>query len=807
MNDKNREMQVSARVRSTAVSGVSVEYAEAALHSLSAGVIMQLATGEIVTCNPSAERLLGLTRDQIARKTSLDPVWNMIHEDGSPFPGETHPSMVTLATGHALRDVVMGVCRSDGSFVWVSINTEPILGPDGRPAAVVITFHDITDRKREAEEALGRSEDDLRYVFEHSVVGMSMTFPSGEVLVNGAFARMLGYDAADLAGARWRDFTHPDDVEDSRTHVASLLSGHQDAFHLTKRYVRRDGSVVWADVWTSLRRDAAGRSVFFVTNAIDITERMAAEAELRRNATLLALAQHSARAGTWYWDMTSGRLDWSPEMFSLFGLSPAKDVATFDAWRGTLHPDDRQAAERRIEDAIRRREFLDSEYRIVRPDGETLWIQALGETEYDPSGQPVWMAGLCMNVTDRKRAEDEARQLNAELEMRVAERTEDLRKAMAYNRSLIEASVDPLMTIGRDGRILDVNEATVRATGVPREELVGTDFPRYFTEADRARAGYEKAFSEGTVRDYELQLERKGAPPVPVDLNATVFRDSNGAVQGVFASARDLSVRQEFEAQLAKANSELESFSYSVSHDLRAPLRAIEGFSGMLVRNSSERLNAEDKRLLDIVRANALRMSALIDDLLSFSRLGRHEVRHARLEMTSIARSAIEEILKDSEARERIEFRLGELPDAEGDPALLRHVWINLLSNALKFSARQEKPAIEVAGVPDGSFAVYHVRDNGAGFDPKYASKLFAVFQRLHSLEEFEGTGIGLALVKRIVEKHGGRTWAEGEVGRGATFWFSLPLLDRSSGDGGSGIGRLPKDKEPGRSVGAGFRG
>ncbi len=228
-------------------------------------------------------------------------------------------------------------------------------------------------------------------------------------------------------------------------------------------------------------------------------------------------------------------------------------------------------------------------------------------------------------------------------------------------------------------------------------------------------------------------------------------------------------------AQLEAANRELEAFSYSVSHDLRAPLRAIEGFSGMLVKDGGDHLNAEDQRRLDVVRTNARRMSDLIDDLLNFSRVGRHEIRHGRVVMESLARSAFEDVAGDPEARARVDFRLRPLPDAEGDSTLIRQVWMNLLSNALKFSARQERPRIEVSGAVDGGLAVYNVRDNGAGFDPKYVDKLFGVFQRLHGPKEFEGTGIGLALVKRIVERHGGTVRAEGGVGEGATFHFSLP--------------------------------
>ena len=228
-------------------------------------------------------------------------------------------------------------------------------------------------------------------------------------------------------------------------------------------------------------------------------------------------------------------------------------------------------------------------------------------------------------------------------------------------------------------------------------------------------------------------------------------------------------------AQLEVTNRELEAFCYSVSHDLRAPLRAIEGFAGIVYEDYGGRLDPGGQRLLDVIRANARKMSQLIDDLLSFSRVGRSRLQLGRLDMAAMARSAFGEIVAESAAQDRIDFVVGDLPVAAGDAALMQRVWYNLLANAVKFSGQRERPAIEVSGGPEGEEVVYHVRDNGAGFDMQYADKLYGVFQRLHAADQFEGTGIGLALVQRIVVRHGGRVWARGDVGRGAEFSFSLP--------------------------------
>ena len=225
--------------------------------------------------------------------------------------------------------------------------------------------------------------------------------------------------------------------------------------------------------------------------------------------------------------------------------------------------------------------------------------------------------------------------------------------------------------------------------------------------------------------------------------------------------------------ELETANKELESFSYSVSHDLRAPLRAIDGFSRILEEQHSDRLNEECRRLLGVIRENSRKMSDLIDDLLEFSRLGRKPLSRTRIDMKQLVEAIFREIVTGGWRSHR--FVLGSLPPADGDAALLKQVWINLLGNAIKFSSKSQQPVIEVSGQEIGAEIVYCVKDNGAGFDMRYYDRLFGVFQRLHGEQEFAGTGVGLAIVQRVVSRHGGRVWAEGKVNEGATFNFALP--------------------------------
>ena len=381
---------------------------------------------------------------------------------------------------------------------------------------------------------------------------------------------------------------------------------------------------------------------------------------------------------------------------------------------------------------------------------------------------------------------------------------EALRVAAQYARSLIEASLDPLIMISDDGKITNVNKATEEATGRPRSVLIGTDFDECFTEPDKARAGHRQVLSDGFAIDYPLALQHASGKTTDVLYNASVYRDETGAVAGVFAAARDITERKQAEEELARyrehleelvaartadlaeangllevGNKELEAFSYSVSHDLRTPLRAIDGFSLILLEDHTEKLDAEGKRVLNVVRGNTKKMSQLIDDILAFSRTGRQEMAVGEVEMERVVREAIEELESASSGRD-IAFEIAPLPALNVDPAMLRRVFVNLIDNAVKFTAPKAKAVIEIGARSDGREFVFSIKDNGVGFDMQYVGKLFGVFQRLHGPEEFFGTGIELAIVKRIVSRHGGRVWAEGKPGEGATFYFTLPITEKS---------------------------
>ncbi|MGE5526188.1 MAG: sensor histidine kinase [Rhodospirillaceae bacterium] len=345
-------------------------------------------------------------------------------------------------------------------------------------------------------------------------------------------------------------------------------------------------------------------------------------------------------------------------------------------------------------------------------------------------------------------------------------------------------------SLDAQGRIVRANDTELAWLGYERDELIGKPFASLLTETGRRQFDerFECLKNEGSVHDAEFDLRRKDGSTFPVSLSATAVRDESGRFVMSRVTMFDITARRSAESrakqlnvelerrntQLVAVNQELEGFSYSVSHDLRVPLRAIDGYARMLQEDIDDKLDAEDRRKITVVRDSARKMGQLIDDLLSFSRLGRKPLNMALLDMTRLVREAYH-LMQQGAERPLPELRMAELPAAWGDKALLRQVWINLLSNAVKFTAGRGQPQIEVGGCRTVEGCLYWVRDNGAGFDMKYADKLFGVFQRLHSQQEYPGTGVGLAIVKRAVTRHAGRVRAEGAVGEGATFYFSLP--------------------------------
>jgi PAS domain S-box-containing protein len=358
-------------------------------------------------------------------------------------------------------------------------------------------------------------------------------------------------------------------------------------------------------------------------------------------------------------------------------------------------------------------------------------------------------------------------------------------------RGLLESAPDGIIIADASGTIALVNAQAQAMFGYGEAELIGRPLEDLLPDElrDRHREHRHRYMANPTTRPMGIGLRlsgrRRDGTAFPVEISLSPLKTPEGVL--VTSVIRDVTQRRRIEeqvrtlnddlarrvAELAAVNHELEAFSYSVSHDLRAPLRGIDGFSQALIEEHAGQLDATALDYLRRIRAATRRMGELIDDLLALARVTRREMRHDEVDLSALAGSVMAELTRAQPERS-VEVRIEPGLCARGDPALLRLALENLLGNAWKFTARAAAPRIEVGAEGDGEGRAYYVRDNGVGFDMAYAAKLFGAFQRLHGPTEFPGTGVGLATVQRIVHRHGGRLWARGEVGRGATFFFTL---------------------------------
>ena len=508
-------------------------------------------------------------------------------------------------------------------------------------------------------------------------------------------------------------------------------------------------------------------ALFFLNTGI--TERATAQ-ELSSRLAAIVNSSNDAVIGK---DLHSIITSWNSGAERMFGYCAAEMIGQSIV---RIIPLDRQAEETQIVDKIRRGEFITpfETFRVAK-GGRMVYVAATVSPIKDKKGKIVGASKIARDVTDRKRAE------------------EALKESEKQFQTMVNA-IPQLAWIARpDGSMFWYNQRWFDFTGTTLEQMDGWGWREVLDPEllPKVLENWKQSLDSGEQFDMEYSLRAADGHYGWFLTRGIPLRDNSGVIVRWFGTNTDLSQKRAAEeqirelnitledrvskrtAELEAANKELESFSYSVSHDLRAPLRAIDGFSRAVLEDYGNLLPEQGKQDLQTVRKSALRMGILIDDLLKFSRLGRGHLSKRLVNTSKLISKVLDGLSMQQEGRS-IDIRIGQLPECQGDPDLLNQVWINLVSNALKYTRRVAVAVIEIGCRCEGDENVYFVRDNGAGFNMRFVHKLFGVFERLHAADEFEGTGVGLAIVQRIVHRHGGRVWADSAIDQGATFSFTL---------------------------------
>jgi PAS domain S-box-containing protein len=492
---------------------------------------------------------------------------------------------------------------------------------------------------------------------------------------------------------------------------------------------------------------------FFTGILSDISERKRAEQALRESESRLLRSQQIARLGSWEWDIAADDVTWSEELHRLYGTSPGEFEASYQAFLERVHPDDRAAVEAAIAGAYESGEPFEFDHRIVRPDREVLMLHAEGQVEMDEAGNPIRMTGTGQDVTDRRSAEDVHRKLAA----------------------IVAQSEDAIIAKDTQGVITEWNKGAENLYGYSAEEAIGRSISMLIP---RDRAGEDWAILASIldgrpIERYETFRLHKSGQRLAIWATISPIRDSSGRIAGVSSIARDITELKRTQRDLERSNAELEQFAYITSHDLQEPLRSITGFVQLLERRYRGELDEDADRFIGFIVEGVDRMQVLINDVLAYSRVGRDELRREPVD-TRVAVERALALVQGAMDEAGAEVQVGDLPTLDADARSLVQVFQNLLSNAVKFTDGQP-PLVEISARRRKDEWTFAVADNGIGIDTAHEERIFRMFQRLHPREEFGGTGIGLAICKRIVERHGGRIWCEARAGGGTVFRFTIP--------------------------------
>ncbi len=592
------------------------------------------------------------------------------------------------------------------------------------------------------------------------------------LIVNSEFLKLTGFCREEVVGRTTRELAIYDNPAD-RSRMVRDLKKRGSLRNYALRLRTKSGELRETS-WSFEMIRHEGQDLL-LSIFLDVTDRKRIETALQNINESHMMAINAANEPIYDVDFMQSTIRWNETYSAMFGDPPRRGRKIFDWWMDKIHPDDRSKvlaciSEARDSDLVR----SINEYRFKRRDGSYAFIRDRFHICRDQEGKATRVVGTMLDITDQKRRESELELVNFELE-----------KHAKVLDQILSAFPDYIFLFDVNGTYAYVNDKGAALLGKKKEDIMGCKWRDIGLNAEMTQELHPKIHQ---VIDENVIVKGEGKFTLNQSerhFEYTLIPVGNGCrPEGIMCAVRDITEHKQRDAELERkadelkaTNRELESFSYSISHDLRAPLAAIKGISEMIIGEYRDKMDENGRSFLELIRSNVVMMDELINGVLMLSRVSRQELAKSRLEMNTIASDAYDR-LKLASPGSRLDFKIGEMPESIGDPVLVKQVFSNLISNAIKFSGKRRRPKIEVGGYRKLDFCVYYVNDNGAGFKMKDYDKLFAIFQRLHNESEFEGTGVGLAIVQKIIQRHGGRIWAESRVNRGARFCFSLPAAE-----------------------------
>jgi len=667
----------------------------------------------------------------------------------------------------------------DGKLRWLSGRGKVYRDESGKPVRMIGTITDITQR-REAEAALRQNEFLLAKSQEIAHIGSySWNLETNKFTWSDEMHNIFGItkDEFDGDGEKvLRKSIHPDDQEKLIEAQKVIINAKQPS-PLEYRVVRPDGTIryVWAEGY--LQFDNDNEIVSVIGTVQDITDRKLAEAALRESQQKLSLHVQQTPLGVVGFDTNFRITEWNPAAEKIFGytrqeamgqtpeeliVDPAITKDTDKIWNAllTLSGGTRSTNEN------------------ITKDGRTIICEWYNTPLVDEAGNVIGVSSVFEDVTERITAQRELEKHRRHLEELVNERTAEIRE----QAQIIDQIHDAVVATDLNGIVTSWNRGAEEMYGYSATDMIGKNISSIYPEGQQEflQNNIIGPLKEKGEHETEVRLRRRSGEEIYVLLSLSVKYDDHGNPEGLIGYSIEITDRKIAEAQILQhqkaleaANRELEAFSYSVSHDLRAPLRSIDGFSSLIYEDYFELLDEEGKMHLERIRSNTQRMATLIDDLLQLSRVTRQHIHRESINLSLLAQDVVQKYKYENPERE-VNIRIDDNMKDEGDLGLLRIALDNLISNAWKYTSKLPHSRIEFHKVKHNGSLAYCIEDNGVGFDMRYVDKLFGAFQRLHTPEEFSGNGIGLATVARIIQRHGGKIWAEGKLNKGAKFYFTL---------------------------------